>query len=118
LFHDHTQPSHRPDRCRGRRRCDAAPALSSPTHAAAPLTGQQAPGWYRYKVGSIEVTVATDGVNRFKFPDTFVLNQGRDQINAATRSMPRWRPLICSRRPTWSRSRIVRAPSTPVRGWS
>jgi hypothetical protein len=32
---------------------------------------------YRYKVGDIEVTVATDGVNRFKFPDGFVANQGR-----------------------------------------
>jgi glyoxylase-like metal-dependent hydrolase (beta-lactamase superfamily II) len=60
-----------------------APALTSPAQAAAPLSGQQAPGWYRYKVGDIEVTVATDGVNRFKFPDTFVTNQGRQQINAA-----------------------------------
>jgi glyoxylase-like metal-dependent hydrolase (beta-lactamase superfamily II) len=57
--------------------------LSPPAHAAAPLSGQQAPGWYRYKVGSIEVTVATDGVSRFKFPDSFVGNQKRDQVNAA-----------------------------------
>ena len=57
--------------------------LSSPVQAAAPLSGQQAPGWYRYKVGSIEVTVATDGVNRFKFPDSFVANQKREQVNAA-----------------------------------
>ena len=60
-----------------------APALSSPVQAAAPLARNQAPGWYRYKVGSVEVTVATDGVNRFKFPDTFVVNQGRQQINEA-----------------------------------
>jgi glyoxylase-like metal-dependent hydrolase (beta-lactamase superfamily II) len=59
------------------------PALTSPAQAAAPLSGQQAPGWYRYKVGDIEVTVATDGVNRFKFPDTFVTNQGRAEVNAA-----------------------------------
>jgi glyoxylase-like metal-dependent hydrolase (beta-lactamase superfamily II) len=58
-------------------------ALSSPAQAAAPLSGQQAAGWYRYKVGDIEVTVATDGVNRFKFPDGFVSNQGREQVNAA-----------------------------------
>ena len=57
--------------------------LPSPTQAAAPLSGQQAPGWYRYKVGSIEVTVATDGVNRFKFPDSFVANRNRQQVNAA-----------------------------------
>jgi glyoxylase-like metal-dependent hydrolase (beta-lactamase superfamily II) len=60
-----------------------ASAPSSPAYAAAPLSGQQAPGWYRYKVGDIEVTVATDGVNRFRFPDGFVANQGRDQVNAA-----------------------------------
>ena len=60
-----------------------APALSSPVQAAAPLSGQQAAGWYRYKVGDIEVTVATDGVNRFKFPDGFITNQGRQPINEA-----------------------------------
>jgi glyoxylase-like metal-dependent hydrolase (beta-lactamase superfamily II) len=57
--------------------------LSSPAQAAAATSGRQAPGWYRYKVGSVEVTVATDGVNRFKFPDGFVANQKRDQVNAA-----------------------------------
>jgi glyoxylase-like metal-dependent hydrolase (beta-lactamase superfamily II) len=51
-------------------------------HAAAPPAGKQVAGWYRYKVGSIEVTVATDGVNRFKFPDTFVANKTRDEVNA------------------------------------
>jgi glyoxylase-like metal-dependent hydrolase (beta-lactamase superfamily II) len=59
------------------------PGLTSGAQAAAAATGQQAPGWYRYKVGSIEVTVATDGVNRFKFPDGFVANQSREQVNAA-----------------------------------
>ncbi len=58
-------------------------APSSSVQAAAPLSGQQAPGWYRYKVGSFEVTVATDGVNRFKFPDGFVTNRSREQLNAA-----------------------------------
>jgi len=62
------------------------PALSSTAQAAAPLSGQQAAGWYRYKVGDIEVTVATDGVNRFRFPDGFITNQGREQINAALAS--------------------------------
>jgi hypothetical protein len=59
-----------------------APAISS-SQAAAPPAGKQAPGWYRYKVGAIEVTVATDGVNRFRFPDTFVTNKTRDEVNAA-----------------------------------
>ncbi|MFZ5691674.1 MAG: MBL fold metallo-hydrolase [Pseudomonadota bacterium] len=44
---------------------------------------RQAPGWYRYKVGDIEVTVVTDGVNRFKFPDGFVANVKRDDVNKA-----------------------------------
>jgi hypothetical protein len=41
-------------------------ATNSPARAAAPPAGTQAPGWYRYKVGSFEITVVTDGVNRFK----------------------------------------------------
>jgi glyoxylase-like metal-dependent hydrolase (beta-lactamase superfamily II) len=60
----------------------AALASGVPTaQAAVPRSGQQAPGWYRYKVGSIEVTVATDGVNRFRFPDGFVTNQSRAEVN-------------------------------------
>ncbi len=31
-------------------------------HAAAPPVGKQNAGFYRYKVGDIEVTVVTDGV--------------------------------------------------------
>jgi glyoxylase-like metal-dependent hydrolase (beta-lactamase superfamily II) len=60
-----------------------APVAMAPSQAAAPPIGKQAPGWYRYKVGTIEVTVVTDGVNRFKFPDTFVVNKTRDEVNAA-----------------------------------
>jgi glyoxylase-like metal-dependent hydrolase (beta-lactamase superfamily II) len=58
--------------------------LHAPTAAAAVAqAGTQAPGWYRYKVGTTEVTVVTDGVNRVKFPDSFVTNVKRDQVNAA-----------------------------------
>ena len=49
--------------------------------AAAPATGAQNAGWYRYKVGTHEVTVVTDGVNRFKFPDGFVANKNREEVN-------------------------------------
>ena len=55
----------------------------APAHAAAPAAGRQAPGWYRYKVGSIEVTVVTDGVSKFKFADDHVTNKSRDEVNAA-----------------------------------
>jgi glyoxylase-like metal-dependent hydrolase (beta-lactamase superfamily II) len=58
-------------------------ATSSPARAAAPPAGTQAPGWYRYKVGSFEITVVTDGVNRFKFPDNIVTNAKREDVNAA-----------------------------------
>jgi glyoxylase-like metal-dependent hydrolase (beta-lactamase superfamily II) len=51
--------------------------------AAAPLAGKQAAGFYRYKLGDFEVTVVTDGANRFKFPDNFVTNVKRDDINNA-----------------------------------
>ncbi len=54
-----------------------------PAQAAAPLVGTQAPGWYRYKVGSYEITAATDGKRSFKLPDTFVTNIKKDQVNEA-----------------------------------
>jgi glyoxylase-like metal-dependent hydrolase (beta-lactamase superfamily II) len=60
-----------------------APLAPSHTRAAAPPAGSQAPGWYRYKVGSIEVTVVTDGANKFKFADNHVTNKTRDEVNAA-----------------------------------
>src|SRR5712691_2699370 len=56
---------------------------SSPARAAAPVAGRQVPGVYRYKVGSIEITVVTDGVNRLPVSDTFVLNAKKDDVNAA-----------------------------------
>jgi glyoxylase-like metal-dependent hydrolase (beta-lactamase superfamily II) len=49
--------------------------------AAAPLAGTQNAGWYRYKVGTHEVTVVTDGATRFKLPDTFVANKTRAEVN-------------------------------------
>ena len=58
-------------------------AASSPVGAAAPAAGRQAPGFYRYKLGNIEVTVVTDGVNRVPVTDGFVLNATKDEVNAA-----------------------------------
>ena len=59
------------------------PLATAPAFATAPPVGKQAAGYYLYKVGTTEVTVVTDGVNRFKFPDTFVVNKNRDEVNAA-----------------------------------
>jgi len=57
--------------------------VAPPAMAAAPAAGKQAPGYYRYKVGSIEITVVTDGVNRFRFADDHVTNKSRSEVNAA-----------------------------------
>ena len=62
----------------------AAPAaVTNTAQAAAPATGKQAPGFYRYKVGTLEVTVVTDGARTFPLPDTFVANVKKDEVNAA-----------------------------------
>src|SRR5260221_13649459 len=62
----------------------AAPlATGRSGHAAARPAGTTAPGWYRYKVGSFEITVVTDGLNRFKLPDDIVTNVKREEVNAA-----------------------------------
>jgi glyoxylase-like metal-dependent hydrolase (beta-lactamase superfamily II) len=58
-----------------------SPMTAWPTRAAAPPAGTQNAGWYRYKVGTHEITVVTDGVNRFKFPDGFVVNKSRAELN-------------------------------------
>jgi len=61
-----------------------APAVASmPAHASAPPAGKQNAGFYRYKVGDIEITVVTDGSNTFKFADNHVLNKSRDELNKA-----------------------------------
>ncbi len=61
-------------------------SLTTPANAQV-AAGNQAPGWYRYKVGDIEVTVVTDGVSRFKFPDAFVTNMKRDDVNKQLESV-------------------------------
>jgi glyoxylase-like metal-dependent hydrolase (beta-lactamase superfamily II) len=55
----------------------------SPARAAAPAVGKQAAGWYRYKVGSIEITAVTDGARTFPLPDTFVKNAPKDAVSAS-----------------------------------
>ncbi len=60
-----------------------APVAPPPARAAAPLADKQAAGLYRYKVGSFEITVITDGVNRFPLPDNLVGNMKKDDVKAA-----------------------------------
>jgi hypothetical protein len=58
-------------------------SIVAPALAAAPAAGKQAPGFYRYRVGSYEITVVTDGARSFPLPDTFVTNVKKDDVNAA-----------------------------------
>ena len=65
----------------------AAAALSSfpasTAGAAVPPSGAQAPGFYRYKVGSFECTSINDGARSFPMPDTFVKNVPKEEALAA-----------------------------------
>jgi glyoxylase-like metal-dependent hydrolase (beta-lactamase superfamily II) len=70
----------------------AAPLLpASPVRAATPVADRQAPSYYRYKVGDIQVTVVSDGKNVFKLEDSFITNAKKDEVNAALEKafMPR-----------------------------
>jgi glyoxylase-like metal-dependent hydrolase (beta-lactamase superfamily II) len=65
----------------------AASALSplgiSPARANGAPTGAQAPGFYRYKVGSYECTSINDGARSFPMPDKWVTNVSKEQAAAA-----------------------------------
>ena len=54
-----------------------------PARTATLPAGKQAAGWYRYRIGTIEMTVATDGVARFKMAEDHVTNIKKDVVNAA-----------------------------------
>jgi len=58
-----------------------------PVRAAAPQNGKQAPAFYRYKVGSIEITVVNDGVSRMPITDDFVSNVSKNEVNAALEAL-------------------------------
>jgi glyoxylase-like metal-dependent hydrolase (beta-lactamase superfamily II) len=62
----------------------AAPILPSTlVKAATPAADKQAPSFYRYKVGDIQVTVVSDGRNTFPLEDSFILNAKKDEVGAA-----------------------------------
>ena len=56
-----------------------APLAVPPARAVAPASGKQAPGIYRYKVGSYECTSVNDGSRTFPMPDGFVKNVSKDE---------------------------------------
>ncbi len=62
---------------------------SSTVYAAAPVTGKQAAGIYRYKVGNIACTSGNDGARTVPMPDNFVRNVPKEQALAAAEAA-RW----------------------------
>src|SRR5690349_13720708 len=52
----------------------ALPALTTQAEAAAPAAGKQAPGIYRYKVGSYELTALHDGTWFRPIDEKFIKN--------------------------------------------
>ena len=61
-----------------------APAFAPcPAQAAAPISGKQAPGFYRFKLGEYEVTILHDGARTFPMPASFVTNVPPDQALVA-----------------------------------
>ena len=61
----------------------ASMGASVPAGAAAPAAGRRAPGWYRYTVGSIEVTVVTDGARVFDLTPSYVVNAPIEEVRKA-----------------------------------
>ena len=61
----------------------AMPGGATPARGAAPPTGKQAPGFYRYKIGDFELTQISDGGRTFPMPDGFVRNVPKEQALAA-----------------------------------
>src|SRR6202140_26674 len=56
---------------------------SMAARASAPVADKQAPSFYRYKVGDIQVTVVSDGRNTFPLEDSFIVNAKKEEVNAA-----------------------------------
>src|ERR1700681_1764770 len=59
------------------------PIGTQSARAAVAPAGAQAPGFYRYKVGSYECTSINDGARSFPMPDTFVKNVPKEEALAA-----------------------------------
>src|SRR5262249_42251410 len=57
--------------------------IISGAKAAAPVTGKQNAGWYRYKLGDFEVTVVTDGNVTSPLSDAYIANAQKADVNAA-----------------------------------
>ena len=63
-----------------------SPLGMSAAVAATPPSSAQAPGFYRYKVGSFQCTSINDGARTFPMPDTFVKNVPKAEALGAARA--------------------------------
>jgi hypothetical protein len=72
----------------------------TPATAAAPLSGKQAPSFYRHKIGDFEITVLSDGVFRTKLERSPASNASLEEVQAALSAsfMPADRPSSISTR--------------------
>ncbi|MCJ2066772.1 MBL fold metallo-hydrolase [Methylobacterium sp. J-088] len=61
-------------------------SLGEHARATAPLGGPQAPGYYRMRLGTYEVTIVNDGARSFPMPDRFVRNVPRDEALEAAQA--------------------------------
>lgn len=60
----------------------ATPLMGGAAMAAQPLSGTQAPGFYRFKIGDLEVTAINDGFARRPL-DGFIKNATLDEVKSA-----------------------------------
>src|SRR5579863_7520833 len=60
-----------------------APLGALTARAAVPPAAAQAPGFYRYKVGTVECTSINDGARSFPVPDNWITNVGKEETLAA-----------------------------------
>src|SRR5436190_1004644 len=63
------------------------PLAGSTSFAAAPPVGKQNSGWYRYKVGSYELTVLLDGVRPVKLDNSPIRNAKLEEVKAVLASL-------------------------------
>src|SRR5687767_4427859 len=56
------------------------PFAATPSRAAAPPAGKQAPSFYRSKLGDFEITVVSDGARPIPLPPQFVRNVSNEDV--------------------------------------
>src|SRR5882672_959625 len=55
--------------------------MAAPARAAAPQATKQVASFYRYNVGTHQITVVNDGVTVVPRPDNYVANASKDEVS-------------------------------------